>query len=120
MTSPTTRRYRAAAGTPRRRPRVRRASARLSPIRAGAILAMLLSAGAIYGLGAPPVFGSGRLDISGASLTAESAIRDRVALTDGTNLIGLSTGPIVDRLRELPTVGDASVSVGLPDVVHVA
>lgn len=120
MTSPTPRRYRAAAGTPRRRPRVRRASARLTPVRAGAILAMLATAGAIYGLAATSAFGFERLVVTGAVLTPEQSIRDQVGLEPGTNLVGLTTQPIADRIRLIPSVGDVTVSVGLPDVVEIA
>jgi hypothetical protein len=119
MTPPATRRYRTAAGTPRRRPRVRRASARLTPIRAGAILAMLIAAGAIYGLAATSAFGFNRLSISGNVLTPGDAIRGQVAIARGTNLVGLTTQPIVDRLRNLPSVADANVSVGLPDTLAI-
>lgn len=119
MTRGPQRRYRAAAGTPRRQPRVRRASAGLSPVRAAAILAMLLSAGAIYGLTATAAFGFSRLDVTGTTLTSETAIRDQVGLASGENLVGLATEPIVGRLRQLPSVRDAEVTVGLPDVLRV-
>jgi cell division protein FtsQ len=119
MTPPATRRYRTAAGTPRRRPRVRRASARLTPIRAGALLAMLVAAGGIYGLAATSAFGFDRLSISGNVLTPADAIRGRVAIAPGTNLVGLTTQPIVDRLRDLPAVADANVTIGLPDTLRV-
>ena len=120
MSSPTTRRYRAAAGTPRRRPRVRRASARLSPIRSGAILAMLISAGAVYGLASTSVAGFDQLDIQGNVVTPDDTIREQVAIDPGTNLVGLTTQPIVDRLLGIPSIGEASVAVGLPDVLRVA
>ena len=119
MTPPATRRYRTAAGTPRRRPRVRRASARLTPIRAGALLAMLVTAGGIYGLAATSVFGFGHLSISGNLLTPADAIRGRVAVPRGMNLVGLTTQPIVERLRDLPSVADANVTVRLPDTLAV-
>lgn len=112
-------RYRAAAGTPRRRPRVRRASARLTPTRAGAILAMLVTAGATYGLAATPAFGFERLEISGVVLTPEAAVRDQVAVESGTNLVALTTQPIVDRLRTIPSVADATVTVRLPDLLQI-
>ncbi|TMF36663.1 MAG: FtsQ-type POTRA domain-containing protein [Chloroflexi bacterium] len=112
-------RYRAVAGTPRRRPRVRRASARLTPTRAGAILAMLVAAGATYGLAATPALGFERLEISGAVLTPEAAVREQVAVEPGTNLVGLATQPIVERLRTLPSVADATVTVRLPDLLQV-
>src|SRR5215217_4808025 len=93
------RRHRAAAGTPRRQPRVRRASA---------------------GLSATSAFGFERLDVRGTTLTTEAAIRDQLGLTAGTNLVGLTTDPIEGRLRRLPSIRDVEVSVGLPDVLHVA
>ncbi len=120
MTSPATRRYRAAAGTPRRRPRVRRASTRLTPIRAGAILAMLVTAGATYGLATTSAVGFERLEISGNVVTPDDRIREQVDVDPGTNLVALTTGPIVERLLGIPSVGDASVAVGLPDVLRVA
>ncbi len=114
------RHYRAAAGTPRRQPRVRRASAGLSPVRAAAILAMLVAAGAIYGLLATAAFGLSRLDVSGLTLTSETAVDDQIGLETGTNLVGLATEPIAARLRQLPAVRDAEVSVGLPGTLQVS
>jgi hypothetical protein len=120
MTLKPPRRYRTAVGTPRRRPRVRRASAGLSPVRAGAILTMLIATGAIYGLSATAAFGFGRLQIEGALLTSEDAVRAAVAVEPGTNLVGLSTAPIAIRLRTLPSVANATISVGLPDSLVVS
>ena len=119
MTRGTPRRYRTAAGTARRQPRVRRASAGITPVRSAAILAMLVSAGAIYGLATTAAFGFERLDVNGASLTGEAAIRTAVALEDGTNLVGLATEPVEARLRELPSIRSVDVSVGLPDALRV-
>jgi hypothetical protein len=119
MTQRGTRRYRTAAGTPRRQPRVRRASAGLSPIRAAAILTMLIAAGVGYGLVATSAFGFARLDISGTSLTSDDAVSAKVGLDHGINLVGLETEPIAARVRQLPSVRDAEVSVGLPDVLVV-
>jgi cell division protein FtsQ len=98
---------------------VRRASAGLSPTRSAAILAMLIAVGGIYGLSATAAFGFERLDIVGAALTDQAAVQTAVALEPGTNLVGLSTGPIAERLRTLPTVRDVRVAVGLPDVLQV-
>jgi POTRA domain-containing FtsQ-type protein len=112
-------RYRTTA-RPSRRPRIRRASARLTPTRAGAILALLIAAGAIYGLAATAVFGFDRLEIRGTTLTPDQTIRDQVGVAPGTNLVGLSTEPVVARLLRVPSVADAAVFVALPDVLHVA
>lgn len=119
MTQRAPRRYRTAAGTPRRQPRVRRASAGLSPTRAAAILTMMIVAGAIYGLAATSAFGFERLEVNGTGLTTEDAIRAAVGLESGTNLVGLATEPIEARIRQLPSVRDAKVGVGLPDVLRV-
>jgi cell division septal protein FtsQ len=108
-----------AAGSRRRQPRVRRASAGLSPIRAGAILAMLVSAGAVYGLAATPAFGFGRLDVQGTLVTAPAAVAAMLGLDRGTNLVGLATDPLEARLRDIPSIAAADVSVGLPDTVRV-
>lgn len=119
MTQRAPRRYRTAAGTPRRQPRVRRASAGLSPTRAGAILTMMIVAGAIYGLAATSAFGFERLEVNGTGLTTEEAIRASIGLDPGTNLVGLATEPLEARIRRLPSVREASVTVGLPDVLRV-
>jgi hypothetical protein len=119
MTQRTPRRYRTASGTARRQPRIRRASAGLSPTRSAAILAMLIVTGATYGLATTSAFGFERLEVTGTTLTGGDAIRAKVALDDGTNLVGLATEPIAARLRELPSIRDAEVSVGLPDILKV-
>jgi len=115
------RRYRtaAASGGRRRGPRVRRASAGLSPTRAAAVLAMLVSAGAIYGLAATPAFGYAHLEIEGTLLTPSADIESTLALDKGVNLVALSTAPLEERLRAIPTVESAHVSVGLPDTVRI-
>lgn len=121
MTARNPRRYRAAAaaGSRRRQPRVRRASAGLSQVRAGAILAMLVSAGAIYGLSATSAFGYGRVEIAGTVVTPPDAVEAMLGLAKGTNLVGLATEPLEAQLRAIPSIADANISVGLPDTVRV-
>ncbi len=119
MSQRTPRRYRTAGGTARRQPRVRRASAGLTPIRSAAILAMLGAAGAIYGLAATPAFGFRELSISGNELVPDAAIRGAVGIAPGTNLVGLDTGPIAGRVAELAPVDTVEVSVGLPATLEV-
>jgi len=107
-------------GGPGRRTRtVRRRSAGLTPVRAGAALAMLFSAAAIYGLAASSAFGFSQLRVEGATITGEAAIRDRLGLTKGTNLFEIRTEPLAEVLKELPAVAEADVSVRLPDTVSV-
>jgi cell division septal protein FtsQ len=121
MTVRNPRRYRAAAaaGSRRRQPRVRRASAGLSPERAGAILAMLVSAGAIYGLASGPAFGYSRVEITGTVVTSPAAVQAMLGLKKGTNLFGLATEPLEAQIRDIPSIADANISVGLPDTIRV-
>jgi POTRA domain, FtsQ-type len=111
---------RRAGGHPRRSSRVRRASAGLSRVRAGAALGMLLSAAAMYGVAASPAFGLGPVIVHGVALTDAAAVSARLGLAPGTNLFALSTEPLAARLRELPTVAAADVTIKLPDTLDVA
>ena len=110
---------RRAGGHPRRRSRVRRASAGLSRVRAGAALGMLLAAGGIYGVAASPAFGLGPVTVRGVQLTDVAQVTARLGLVPGTNLFALSTEPLAARLRELPTVAAADVTIRLPDTLDV-
>ncbi len=119
MTSgPVARRTRPPAPTRRTRP-VRRASARLSAARAGAALAMLASASAIYGVGASPAFEYRSIDVRGAVFTDPAAAEEAVADALGQNLFRLSTAPLEAALETLPTVGRATVGVQLPGTLVV-
>ena len=110
---------RRAGGHPRRSSRVRRASAGLSRVRAGAALGMLLAAGGIYGVAASPAFGLGPVTVRGVQLTDVAEVTARLGLVPGTNLFALSTEPLAARLRELPTVAAADVTIRLPDTLDV-
>ena len=103
----------------RRTRSIRRASAGLTPVRAGAILAMLVSAAAIYGVAHSSVFTYARPEVEGATYTDEAAVLAVLEDARGTNLFGLVTAPLEARIRELPTVRSADVSVRLPDIVAV-
>jgi len=106
-------------GHPRRSSRVRRASAGLSRVRAGAALGMLLAAAGIYGVAASPVFGLGPVTVRGVHLTDAAEVTARLGLAPGANLFALSTEPLVARLRELPTVAAVDVTIRLPDTLDV-
>jgi hypothetical protein len=84
-----------------------------------ALLALLASGAGIYGVGAAPAFGLASLDVAGLRYTDEAAIRSRLAIPPGTNLFGLATEPLEAKLRELPTVTRAAVSVELPTTLSV-
>ena len=107
--------------TVRRTRPVRRASAGLSPVRAGAILVMLLALATVYGVANSSAFAFRHLRLDGATVTDSAAVDEALAIPPGTNLFALQTAPMERALRDLPTVEAASVTVGLPDtlVVHL-
>ncbi len=103
----------------RRSRQVRRASAGLSPVRAGAALVMLATAAAIYGVGASSAFDYRSVQVTGAQLTDPAVIESTLALARGQNLFALATGPLVAALEGLPTVRSAQVEVRLPGTLAV-
>jgi cell division septal protein FtsQ len=108
------------APLPGRRTRpVRRASAGLSAVRAGAALAMLVSAAAIYGVGASSAFAYTRLQLDGLTFTDQNAVESALSDARGENLFGLATGPLVAALESMPTVESARVEVRLPGTLAV-
>jgi hypothetical protein len=98
---------------------VRRASAGLSAVRAGAALAMLVSAAAIYGVGSSSAFDYATLALDGVHFTETAAVESKLADVRGRNLFGLSTAPLAAALETLPTVGHARVDVRLPGTLAV-
>lgn len=115
---PITRRTRTPVPTRRTRP-TRRASAGLSGVRAGAALAMLASAAAIYGVGASSAFDYAKLQVEGARFTEAGAVEARLADARGANLFLLATSPLEAALETLPTVAAARVDVRLPGTLAV-
>lgn len=107
------------SSVPARRRGIRRASAGLNRTRSLALLAMILSGLALYGANASTAFGYRRLALVGASFTPEATIRGELRAPDDANLFRLSTDGMVERLRALPTVANASVEIALPDTVRV-
>jgi hypothetical protein len=111
---------RSIGGSPFRRTRsVRRASAGLSPVRAGAILAMLVSSAAIYGVGQATTFEYADVAIEGTTFTERDAIVAALEPARGANLFTLVTRPLEDAVRTIPTVRSADVSVRLPGTLVV-
>ena len=105
---------------PTRRARsVRRASAGMSTARAGAALAMLVSAAAIYGVGASPAFNYTKLQIDGVVFTDKTKVESTLAAARGENLFRLATGPLQAELEAMPTVEHARVDVRLPGTLAV-
>jgi hypothetical protein len=106
----------------RRARNIRRASAGLTPIRAGAALVMLLAALGIYGAGASPAFSYRQLAVEAdeRALVGTEAVRAALDLESTLpNLFLLDTDALETRLEALPPVSGAEVSVRLPDTVAV-
>lgn len=111
---------RAVPARPARRSRsIRRASGGLSPVRAGAMLAVLVSAAAIYGVANSSAFEYTDLRLEGATFTDAAAVEEAIDTARGENLFLLRTGPLAEAVRSLTTVRDATVSVQLPDTLVV-
>jgi cell division protein FtsQ len=115
---PLARRTRTPVAGRRVRP-VRRASAGMSTARAGAALAMLVSAAAIYGVGASPAFDYTRIQVDGVVFTDRAAVEAALAGARGENLFRLSTAPLQAQVETLPTVADARVDIRLPGTLAV-
>lgn len=103
----------------RRTPRIRRASAGLSPVRAGATLVLLLSAAAVYGVANSSAFEFAAMRLEGASYTAAADVNGILDRVRGENLFRLETRPLEDELATLPTVLAATVAIRLPDTLLV-
>ncbi len=84
-----------------------------------ALLVLIGSGLAIYGVSASPAFGYRTLDIVGADRTDEAIVRSELSVEDGSNLFRLSTDGMSERLRALPTVAGASIEIALPDTLRV-
>jgi hypothetical protein len=83
------------------------------------MLAMLLSAAAIYGVANSTAFAYGTLRLEGADFTDRAAVDDALDTVRGQNLFVLRTKPLTEALAALTTVTDASVSVQLPGTLVV-
>lgn len=106
-------------GVRRTRP-VRRASAGITPVRAGAMLAVLAGVAALYGLVSSDAFVAHRTTITGASWTSEEEILQVLAIGPHANLFSLRTGQLEQALTTIPAIREATVSVALPDEIRVA
>jgi hypothetical protein len=81
---------------------------------------MLATAGLIWGAVASPVFGVKAVEVEGAVLTGDDAVRAALDLpTPAPNAFTLATDVLRERLLALPAVADAEVSVGLPGTLRV-
>jgi hypothetical protein len=111
---------RSIGGSPGRRTRsIRRASAGLSPVRAAAILAMLVTAAGVYGVAQATTFDYTDTVIEGATYTDQAAVQAVLDGVKGTNLFALVTRPLEAAIKTIPTVRSADISARLPGTVVV-
>jgi cell division septal protein FtsQ len=106
--------------TTRRTRSVRRASARLSATRAGAALALLVAAAAVYGVATSSAFDYAHLQVDGVVFTNPTTVEAAMTDARGENLFRLETGPLLARLEQLPTVAHARIDVRLPGTLAVS
>jgi len=92
---------------------------RFTPARAGALLGIIASLGAIYGLAATTAFTYARAEIPELRWTAPDAVEAAIGIPTGTNLFRITVDPIEDRIASLPGVARARVTVALPDTLVV-
>ena len=94
----------------------------MTPVRASALLGVIASLLAGYGLLTTPVFAIRTIDVPTLQYTARDTLLGWLGVEAGTNAFRLSTAGLAQRLEAIPAVDTASVSVALPDrlVVGVA
>jgi hypothetical protein len=80
---------------------------------------MLISAAAIYGVGASSAFDYTKLQLQGLVFTDPAAVESALAGARGENLFGLSTGQLRATLEAMPTVTTAHLAVRLPGTLAV-
>jgi POTRA domain, FtsQ-type len=99
---------------------VRRASAGLTPVRAGALLALLAAIAGLYGVATTGAFTVRQTSIEGATWTPRQDILAALAIPADQNAFALRTAVLEGRVLGIPSVRTAAVSVALPDEVRVA
>jgi cell division septal protein FtsQ len=109
----------AVRGARRAQPRIRRVSARLSPVRSAALLSLLLSGASIYGVSASPAFTLREIEVPTLQYTDPTAIRASLAVQQGANLFSLRAESLAAPLLAMSGVAAAHVEVGLPDRIIV-
>ena len=106
-------------GRSRQTRRVRRASAGLTPTRAGALLVMLAAMAGIFGAATSDAFAISRTELSGATWTPTTELEAALAIPPGQNLFAVSTSELARRVEAIPAVRTARVEVALPDTLRV-
>ena len=107
-------------GGGRRTQSIRRASAGLTPVRAGALLVVIAASAAIYGLASSGAFAARHTTVTGAHWISEADVVAALAMPSGQNVFTIRSRDLEDRLLSIPAIREASVTVALPDEVRVA
>jgi cell division septal protein FtsQ len=106
-------------GGRRTRP-VRRASAGVTAVRAGALLVLLAAVAGLYGLAASSAFSVHKTEVTGATWTSSDEILAALAIPSGQNLFTVNAEALAHRLDGIPAVRSVHVTVALPDQLTVA
>jgi hypothetical protein len=91
----------------------------LTPARAAGLLGMLVAGLMLRLLTGTTSFGLGRVEQPALHWTPADVLVASIAVPLGANVFSIETGPIEARLRALPAVASARVSVSLPDALVV-
>jgi cell division septal protein FtsQ len=91
-----------------------------SPVRAAALLGVLASILALYGLTTAPAVAIERIDVSPLSWTDHDELVRWLGVDPGVNAFALQTDTLAARIEELPTVASADVAVHLPGTLAVS
>lgn len=101
-------------GFGRRSKPVRRASAGISPTRAGALLALIASIAAMYGLASSDAFAVTGTTIRGVTWTSADLVEQVMAVPSGQNAFTVQAGELERRIDVIPSINSSRVTVALP------
>lgn len=87
------------------------------PARAAGLLGMLACGFALTFVTGPSAFGLSRTDVPELTWTSERAVNDALSLPENANVFRLDTALLVAKLRSLPGVADATITIRLPEAV---
>jgi hypothetical protein len=107
-------------GPGRRTPPTRRASARLAPARAGALLVVLAAVRGLYGASSTDLFTARRTEVTGATWTSGDAITAALAVGEGQSLFRIRTRDLQAGFAGIRSVRSVEISVLLPETIRVA
>jgi cell division septal protein FtsQ len=99
---------------------IRRRSAGLTPVRAGALLVLLAGLGGLYGLVGSGTFTARHTTVTGATWTPQDAILAALAVPPSQNMFTVTSTVLAGRLAGIPAIRVARVTVALPDEIRVA